>query len=121
MFEKLLEPFEELLGPLLPGSIWLLAGVALGVGIAGPLRPVAKAGLKAGMGVGDRARGIGDRARKIGAGGAETAQRIGAEAAERAQDMVAEARSARKPARPSARATARPRRRRPTMASASKA
>ncbi|HZV53175.1 MAG TPA: hypothetical protein VFD49_25855 [Candidatus Dormibacteraeota bacterium] len=72
---------DELLDTVVPGGIWLAAGLVIGSALGRRLRPVAKAALKVGMDVADRV------------------QEVGAEAAERAQDLMAEVRQEREQAR----------------------
>ena len=81
--------FEELLEAVVPGGVWLAAGVALGAAFGERLRPVAKEAIKLGMTVAERAQGS------------------AAELYERAEDLIAEARHER--AQESARETAAPR------------
>lgn len=66
--------FEELLESLVPGGLWLAAGVAVGAAAGSRIRPVAKVAIGFGMDAAGRA------------------QAFGAEAVERVQDIVAEAR-----------------------------
>src|SRR5215470_15080071 len=78
---------DEMIERILPGGLWLVAGLAIGVAFAEALRPVAVRVVKVGMDVADRA------------------QEDGAEAYEKAQDLIAEARHERAqvrvpPARP---------------------
>ncbi|HKF18063.1 MAG TPA: hypothetical protein VKF14_12830 [Candidatus Dormibacteraeota bacterium] len=65
---------DEMVEEVLPGGLWLLAGLAIGVAFAEALRPVAVRAVRVGMDVADRA------------------QEVGAEAYEKAQDLIAEAR-----------------------------
>jgi hypothetical protein len=65
---------DEIVETILPGGIWLAAGVAVGVAFADSLRPIAVRAIKAGLEAADRA------------------QALGAEAYEKAEDLVAEAR-----------------------------
>lgn len=65
---------DETLEGIIPGGLWLVAGLAIGVAFAEALRPVAVRVVKVGMDVADRA------------------QEAGAEAYEKAQDLIAEAR-----------------------------
>jgi hypothetical protein len=65
---------DETLEGIIPGGLWLVAGLAIGVAFAEALRPVAVRVVRVGMDVADRA------------------QEAGAEAYEKAQDLIAEAR-----------------------------
>ena len=65
---------DEIVEEIVPGGLWLVAGLAIGTAFADALRPVAVRIVRAGMDVADRA------------------QEVGAEAYEKAQDLIAEAR-----------------------------
>ncbi len=84
--------FEELLESVVPGGIWLAAGVAVGAAAGDRIRPVAKAAIGFGMAASDRV------------------QAFGAEAVERVQDIVAEARQERAQEQAAAPAARAPRR-----------
>ena len=84
---------DELLDTVMPGGIWLAAGLVIGGALGDRLRPVAKAALRVGLDVADRAR------------------EVGSEAVERAQDLMAEVRQEREQARSTAAREGRTRRR----------
>lgn len=76
---------DEIVETIIPGGIWLAAGIAVGATFASSLRPMVVRAMRTGIDVADRV------------------QAVGAEALERAEDMVAEARHERE--RERARAT----------------
>ncbi len=87
--------FEELLESVVPGGIWLAAGIAVGTAAGSRIRPAAKAAIGFGM----------DAAGRVQAFGAETVERV--------QDIVAEARQERAQVQagaPAARTARRPQR-----------
>jgi len=65
---------DEIVEEILPGGLWLVAGLAIGTAFSEALRPVAVRVLRVCMDVADRA------------------QEVGAEAYEKTQDLIAEAR-----------------------------
>lgn len=85
---------DELVETILPGGVWLTAGVVIGAAFGTALRPTAVRVMAAGLAAADRL------------------QEVGAEAYEKAQDMVAEARHERDQRRAAQAAPAAPPRRR---------
>jgi hypothetical protein len=65
---------DELVEKIVPGGIWLAAGIAVGATFGESLRPIVIRAMKTGIEVADRL------------------QAVGAEAYEKAEDMMAEAR-----------------------------
>lgn len=65
---------DEIVETILPGGMWLAAGIAVGATFGNALRPIVVRAMKTGIDVADRV------------------QAVGAEALERAEDLVAEAR-----------------------------
>lgn len=65
---------DEIVERILPGGIWLAAGIAVGAAFGESLRPIAIRAVKVGIEIADRV------------------QAAGAEAYEKAEDLIAEAR-----------------------------
>jgi hypothetical protein len=72
---------DELLDAVVPGGIWLAAGLVIGSALGRRSRSVMKTALRVSLDVADRV------------------QEVGAEAAERVQDLMAEVRQEREQAR----------------------
>lgn len=65
---------DEIVETILPGGIWLVAGVAVGAAFSESLRPIVIRAVRTGIEIADRV------------------QAVGVEAYEKAEDLVAEAR-----------------------------